>query len=109
MLSLIFILFVARAFYFMAEHYRKNKWGYAVVGVISFYAGALSVTLILDSAGFDDQLLAAVVGSAVGIVTCRLTYVYLRKEWRQSMGVIKNTGTPLDSDLMANDRSLNKN
>jgi uncharacterized membrane protein len=99
MMSLIFILFVARAFYFMAEHYRKNKWGYAVLGVISFYGSAIAVTILLMGAGVNDQFLITVISSPVGLVTCRLTYVYLRKQWRQPPDATKNMDS-LDSDLL---------
>ncbi len=107
MLSLLFILFVARAFYFMAEHYHRNKWGYAVVGLISFYVGVIPVTLAFIGAGVKDPLLISVASVPVGIVTCRLTYVYLRKQWRETP-VVPRDRTSLDSDLMALGKDSNK-
>jgi hypothetical protein len=39
MLGLFLIFFIGKWFYKLALDYNKNEWGYAVLGVISFYAG----------------------------------------------------------------------
>ena len=41
--ALIFIIIAGKYFMQLAEQYGKSKWGYAALGIISYYGGAFYV------------------------------------------------------------------
>ena len=106
MLGLVFIYFIGRAFYNLAGDYNKNEWGYAILGVASYY-GAFFGSLFLIGAGIGlfadkmiiderDDLMFSLMGIPIGLLSCYLTYRHLSKRWereeRQEMSVIDEIG-----------------
>ncbi len=47
MLGLVFIFYLGKQFYDLAEKYKKPKWGYAAMGVLSYYLGSLILGLVI--------------------------------------------------------------
>lgn len=47
MFGILLIYFIGKRFYQLADLYKKNGWGYAILGVISYYAGTFLGGLIL--------------------------------------------------------------
>ena len=47
MLGLVLIYFIGKYFYKLAEDFGKSKWGFAILGVVSYYAGAFLGGIIL--------------------------------------------------------------
>lgn len=93
MLSIFFIYFIGKQFFNLAEEFNKSKWGIAILGVISYYAGqVLFVILILIS---DELLNTAfltttnestvnLIGIPIGILSCVGLYFLLRNNWRKN-------------------------
>ena len=107
MLGLILIYFVGKAFYDLAGKYNKSQWGFGILGVVSYYAGLiiggslLGVVIEFISPGFIDdtsETLLAVMALPLGVLTCWLTYVLLKRAWSQPKEISRNT---LDADLIA--------
>jgi hypothetical protein len=93
MIALLCIYFVGKAFYDLAIRHKKSKWGFAILGVVSFYAGlfiggvliVVAYTLISPGAIDDvnDKVLDAM-GVPVGILACWGFYKWLESRWNRS-------------------------
>lgn len=106
MLGLIFIYFVGKAFYDLAGKHDKSQWGFAILGVVSYYGGLLvgalviGIVLELNSPGYVDDsndTFLGLLAIPLGLLTCWLTYTLLKKAWSKPKEISTNT---LDSDLM---------
>ena len=107
MLGLIFIYFVGKAFYDLAGKHGKSQWGFAILGVVSYYGGlmlgafAIGIVVELNAPGtIDDSndTMFGLLAIPIGILCCWLTYTLLKKAWSKPKETI---GTTLDSDLMS--------
>ena len=90
MLGLILIYWIGKNFYQLAEKYTKNKWGYAILGVVSYYAasfiGGIIIGIIaeISSPGWIDtanEMVLGVMALPLGILGCYGLYIYLKKNW----------------------------
>ncbi len=107
MLGLILLIFAGRAFYNLAGQYKKHQWGFAILGVASYYVGLfvggiiVGIVFELMSPGYVEsanELLLGLLGVPIGILTCWLTYNYLKKSWAKPTEIERTT---LDSDLIS--------
>jgi hypothetical protein len=46
MLGILFLYWVGKYYYKLAEKYNKSKWGFAILGIASYYSGILIATVI---------------------------------------------------------------
>lgn len=89
MLGIIFIYFIGKAFYQLAEEHERSKWGYAILGVLSFYASSLilgiAVAIIYEvqGANFEDipDFVLNILGVIIGALTCMGFYHLLKRQW----------------------------
>ena len=109
MLGLILIYLVGKKFYELAFEYNKSRWGYAIAGVVSYYAGyLLSVFIIativeISSPGYitdSNELLFSVLGIPFGALICWGFYKMLERNWSKDKNTQPNT---LDGGMI-NDR-----
>jgi MFS family permease len=109
MLGVILIYWVGKAFYDLADRYRKNKWAYAILGVVSYYGGIFSGGLIIGviaeilSPGLIDESNErwfSFLAIPVGVLVCWGTYILLRNSWSKPKETSKHV---LDSDLISHD------
>ncbi|GGZ63472.1 hypothetical protein [Mesonia mobilis] len=47
MIGIVFIYFVGKKFYTLAEEKNKKKWPYAILGVLSYYFGLVTGGILL--------------------------------------------------------------
>jgi len=97
---------VGRIFYDTAGRYQQSRWAFAIIGVAAYfigtYVGAVLAVLIGDvlspgyTALYTDKTIA-LMGTPVGLIVCRITYIRLKKSWSKPKRVTKHT---LDSDLI---------
>ncbi|APZ46789.1 hypothetical protein BW723_11060 [Polaribacter reichenbachii] len=86
MLGLILIYWLGKKFYKLAEEYNKSQWGYAILGIVVYYAVSIvfaTVTLIIIesfSNTLNDYILG-LVAMPFGLLGCYLLYKYLEKNW----------------------------
>ena len=109
MLGIILIYWVGKAFYELAHEYNRNKWAFAILGVVSYYAGillggvALGVVLEIASPGYvneDNERWLGFLTIPLGVLTCWGTYTLLKKSWSKPPEISKHT---LDSELIPSD------
>lgn len=99
MLGLLFLYFIGKYFYELAQSHKKSAWGYAILGVITHYAGAFTFGLILGlfdelfSWNFLDDTSEMVIGFIAlpfGLMSCWGLYTYLNKKWSKEDNNIEN-------------------
>jgi hypothetical protein len=90
MLGLVLIYFVGRKFYELAFEYNKSKWGFALAGVVSYYAVLLiSVFIIgiiveINSPGYiteSNEMMFGLLGIPFGLLGCWGFYKILENNW----------------------------
>lgn len=89
MLGIVFIYFIGKYFYELAISFNKNKWVYAVLGVLSYYGGTLVMGValgILDGLfaigiDWDDNFYINLLAIPFGIGSTYLFYYLLKRKW----------------------------
>lgn len=93
MLGIILLYWIGKYFYKLAEEYDKSKWGYAILGIVVYYAGTLIFGMIIMavgevfSLGFVDtfnETLLGIIMLPFGVLSCYLLYKYLEKTWKKN-------------------------
>jgi hypothetical protein len=52
MLGLVFIYFIGRYYYKLAENHNRSKWGFAVLGVATYYGGTFAAGAFAGMHGY---------------------------------------------------------
>ena len=111
MLGILLIYFIGKRFYDLSVDYDKNKWVYAVLGVVSYYViGTVFVVLIafldvyLFEWGFDWESsfgmnLLIVPAGLLGVYGL---YVMLERKWEKTVIVIKDEIEDIGKSLEEN-------
>jgi hypothetical protein len=90
MLAILLIYFVGKAFYDLAHEHGKNRWGFAILGVVSYYAGVLLTGIILallTEFGVTDifeglsDFLIGLIAIPIGVLACWGLYKLLENNW----------------------------
>lgn len=98
MLGIILIYFIGKHFYKMAETYNKNKWLFAILGVVIYYVGTFLggvILAILDEVfalgiNWESNLMLGILALPFGIALDYLFYVILEKKWKKEFIPIGN-------------------
>lgn len=110
MLGILFIYFVGKYFYDLAISHDKNKWLFAILGVVSYYLGTLiggillgflSVLLSIEI-DWDNNVLMSVIGLPFGFGTTYLFYHLIKKKWSSEVKIEES----IDDIGKNNDQSL---
>ncbi len=108
MLGLIFLYFIGKYFYKLADEFNKNKWLFAVLGILVYYVGTfiggalLGIMDGLIGIGFDwdNNLALGLIALPFGIASAYLFHYLLRKQWEKSFvfteDEIQDIGKPLE-------------
>ncbi len=106
LLGLILIYFVGKAFYDLAARHNKSKWGYAILGVVSYYVGLILAGIVMAIASefavfsfydYPDSVVG-LMAFPIGVLSCWGTYKLIKRQWEKPEGV--SSEEILDSDLM---------
>ena len=90
MVGLILLYFIGKYFYDLAIKHNKHKWGYAILGVVVNYAGAIVLGAVLfiilelgEWADIDsiDETSAGLMAMPFGLLTCWAIYALLKRNW----------------------------
>jgi len=108
MLGLILIYWIGKQFYKLAEQYGKSEWGYAILGVIVYYAGQIAlgllavITMGLDETGLEGSASIGlnIFGVLVGGVVCWGFYAFLSNRWSKLPPPNPANEDILDSDFL---------
>ncbi|KAB1066551.1 hypothetical protein F6U93_14125 [Tamlana haliotis] len=100
MLGLILLYWIGKYFKELAEAYNKSKWGFAILGILSYYSGIVLFSFIIgllfelfspgSIEGVNDTLLGILM-LPFGILSCYLLYKFLENKWK------KNKPNPFES------------
>lgn len=95
MWGLIFIYFIGKHFYELAqESNQKNKWLYAVLGILVYYIGGYLILLAVLIVGylvaedFTDSLSEKTLSFVMipcGFFACWIFYYLLKKNWNKNL------------------------
>lgn len=106
MLGILLIYFIGKAFADLAKLHDKNKWGFAILGVASYYIGTL-IGGIFIGIGFllfsstdietANEYLLGLMAVPFGLLACWGTHALLKRSWNKKQIVSSNE--ILDSDL----------
>lgn len=96
MLGIVFIYFIGKYFYELAKNHQKNKWLFAVLGIVVYYGGAILLLLpvyllaYFTFPEFVENLSERdlnFIGIPFGIAACYIFYYLLRKQWSKGINV----------------------
>ena len=92
MLGLLLIYFIGKYFYDLAKSFNKNKWLFAILGVICYYFGTFVfgvLIAIIDDlfslyflASINDVVLG-LIALPFGVLSCVAFYFILKKVWQK--------------------------
>lgn len=114
MLGLILLYFAGKAFYDLAGRYEKKQWLFAILGVVSYYAGlflggiliALFYEVVLEkSIDGVNEFLLSLLAVPIGILVCWGFYNYLLNRWdnEDTPQAPVDSSDVLDADLINRD------
>ena len=92
MLGLLLIYWIGKYFYRLAEKYKKSKWGFAVIGVVTYYGGIMAFGFISgiilafvapETLDNMNELLYGLMLLPFGLLSCYLLYKFLEKKWEK--------------------------
>jgi len=93
MLGLVVIYFIGRYYYRLAEEFGKSKWGFAILGVVCYYAGAFIGGIILGLLslvwdGFEIEYMSdlqlGIMAIPFGLLFCYGIYMLLKRIWTKN-------------------------
>jgi hypothetical protein len=95
MLSLLFIYFLGKPFYTLAEKHKQNVWLFAILGVLSYYLSIilsgvfLGILDVLLSLGFEEmsETVVGLFTIPFGLLGCWGFYKLLEHKWKKMIQV----------------------
>ncbi len=96
MLGAVFLYWVGKYYYKLAEEYEKSQWGYAILGIVVYYGGVLlfsvmvGIVLEITSPGTIETMNETLLGILMlpfGVLSCYLFFKYLEKTWKKNKPV----------------------
>jgi hypothetical protein len=110
MLGLLLIYFIGKQFYVLAEKFKQNKWLFAILSVVVYYAAGLMLGVIIGvlaillewEIDWDNNFGINLLGIPVGLLACWGFYYLLKTRWEKSVVVVKDEigdiGKPMDEE-----------
>ncbi|MFD2825546.1 hypothetical protein ACFSYG_03615 [Leeuwenhoekiella polynyae] len=104
MIGLILLYWIGKYYYQLAEAHGKSKWGFAMLGIVAYYVGAvvsgilLGIFIELIAPGYFDTIndfLLSLMLLPFGIACTYLLYYYFKRSWeRQAPEIIIEDSDP---------------
>ena len=93
MLGLLFIYFIGKYFYELANQFNKNKWLFVILGILSYYSGAFIGGIILGlislifsiEIDWENQVLMNAIAIPFGFGITYLLYFLLKRKWNSEI------------------------
>ncbi len=107
MLGIVLLYFIGKSFYTLAGDHNRSQWGFAILGIVTYYAlmfaGQIIVILLMTSDGTNidslDDYLVALTGIPFGLLGWWGLYSLLKKQWSQNP-INKPSNEILDDGLL---------
>ncbi|WP_298903358.1 hypothetical protein [uncultured Psychroserpens sp.] len=98
MIEIVILVLIGRSFFKLADEHNQNKWVFAILGVVTYYASAFVFGLILGIAdevfnlGFawDNALLLTFIAMPIGLGAVYLLYSALKRNWKKNVTIDKS-------------------
>lgn len=108
MIGLVLLYFVGKAFYDLAGINNKGQWLFAILGIVSYYAGLFIGGIMLGVAyelfyGSLDEVndtLLSVLALPFGVFACWGFYKMLKNRWERKESHSTNSEDVLDANLI---------
>ena len=93
MLGLILLYFIGRWHFNLAEKYNKSKWGFAILGVVTYYVGIIIGGLLIGiiAVAFDmtsilelPDVVLGLMALPIGLLATWGLHTGLRKSWEKN-------------------------
>lgn len=106
MIGLFLFYAIGKSYYNLAGNYAKNKWGYAILGILAYYMGALiggvliGLFALIAKFNLEDtpDMVFNLMALPIGILSCWGLYKWLERQWTKDPTRYSD-GTILDEDL----------
>ena len=107
MLGILLIYFIGKRFFDLADEFNQNKWLYAILSIVIYYAAGVVFVIVLAilneifELGFDwensfgIQLLAIPIGLAADYGL----YMILKNKWKKSVVIVKDEIQDIGKDI----------
>ena len=111
MLGLILIYFIGKKFYDLANQYQQNKWLYAILSIVVYYASGAVFGVILGvldallmwGIDWDNNFGINLLGIPIGLLAVYGFYLLLASKWRKIVKIVKSEiddiGKSSDNDI----------
>ncbi len=107
-LGLVFLYFIGKPFYRLAEFHQRNKWLFGILGIVFYYIGMLISAIIMgafyiimfsendyDGNSFYIQLISV----PIGLLTCWGFYKYIKNKWENNTEYSDTESDILDENI----------
>ena len=92
MLGYVFLYFLGKAFYKLAQTHGKSQWTFGVLGVLSYFLGQLLLAFLVGALIAvinvdwyyeleDNTMVLSAMGIVLGLSTSGILYFVLKKRW----------------------------
>ena len=90
MIGLLLIYYIGKQFYELAGENNKSKWGFAILGIVSYYAGTFIAGIVMAliyeigmSKSIDDinDVVLGLIALPFGVLACWGLYKVLKSQW----------------------------
>ena len=94
MIGILLIIAVGKVFYTLAVENGKNKWVFAIAGVLSYYVGIFvggfimgAILEIIETNYIDEfsDMQLGLMAIPLGVAACWGFYKFLQSKWRKSL------------------------
>lgn len=104
MLSILFLYFIGKPFYNLAGEHGKSQWGFAILGILTFYSAAFFLGIILaivspDSLETMNDWVITAVAIPLGLLFAWLLYKFLQNRWNNAIKEDFSDSDVLDQNL----------
>lgn len=104
MLGLLLIYFVGKYFYELAHEHDRSRWGFAIFGVVVYYASQfvfgliLGILLLASGTEFTSgmEIGANLFGIVLGVGSVWLFYFLLKRAWEKNPKKVASKSDLLD-------------
>ncbi|AJR04854.1 hypothetical protein AW14_07395 [Siansivirga zeaxanthinifaciens CC-SAMT-1] len=99
MLGLFLIYFIGKKFYDLADTYEQNKWLYAIISVVFYYAVGFVfgvVLFVLDfyvfgwNLDWENNFGVNLLGLPIGLLALWVLYMILESRWKKRIVLVKD-------------------
>jgi high-affinity Fe2+/Pb2+ permease len=100
MLGILLLYFIGKYFYQLAEDFNKNRWAFAILGIVTYYAGTFIFGLLIgilmavsgNNSFFEmNDIVLSLIALPFGLLSTWALHATLKKSWRKQKIIAKDT------------------